>query len=429
MRIPLYKSRPYAPNAARFDTGVRFNDFIVMNEACSNVYLIETSEGSILVNTGMGFEAPVLEHNFSALSEQVGNIRYIITTQGHVDHVGGVQYFRDRNPGVQYIAQAGNAEHQQYDALLRDFRSRRSAFRFMDNFMDDFAHYAAHDYTLHNPQDMPAPDISFADRYEFELGGLQVVLLGVKGAETNDSLLLWLPQHNILLTGNIFGCPFGHFPNLSTIRGDRYRDALVCAEAAQTVLDLDAEVILYGHHGPVEGAELIASEVTAIRDALQYVHDEVVKGMNEGRSLHALMQEITLPPECEVGQGYGKVSWAVRAIWENYAGWFHHESTTELYSVPRSSIHGDLVELAGVDALVERARQKFNCDEHEQALHLLDIVFGADPSHQAGIDLAIAIHEKLLEAPEAANNFWLEGWLQNQIKLLKGGNTAPLSFR
>ncbi len=418
MRTPLYQSRPVAPHAARFG-GERINDFIVMSEGCSNTYLLETAEGNILINAGMGFEAPVHFQNFQALSSAENGIRALVTTQGHVDHVGGVQYFRDRNPGLEYIAQAGNPEHQAYDARLAEFRARRSAFRFADDFAQVFADYAAEGYTDFNPQDTPTPDTLFDTRHEFTLGDLDVVLLAVKGAETNDSLVVWLPQHRICLTGNLFGCPFGHFPNLVTIRGDRYRDALTCAEAAQTVLDLEPEMILYGHHAPVVGAELIQEELIAWRDAVQYVHDAVVEGMNDGRSLHELMRTITLPPALEVGQGYGKVSWSIRAIWEHYAGWFQHESTTELYSVPRANVHADLVELAGADALVARAQEKFDAGADEEALHLLDIVRDAEPGHAGAVTLSIAIHEKLLAASE---NFWLSGWLEQQLKLLRQVN-------
>ena len=45
------------------------------------------------------------------------------------------------------------------------------------------------------------------------------------GAETNDSLVIWLPDHRICFVGNLFGCLIGHIPNLVTVRGDRYRDA------------------------------------------------------------------------------------------------------------------------------------------------------------------------------------------------------------
>ena len=56
MREPLYKTRRIAPAAAEFDNGcARINDFIVLSEGNSNVYLIETPAGGILINSGMGF--------------------------------------------------------------------------------------------------------------------------------------------------------------------------------------------------------------------------------------------------------------------------------------------------------------------------------------------------------------------------------------
>lgn len=424
MRTPLYKSRPVGPRAARFG-GQRLNDFIVLSEGCSNTYLLETDEGNILVNSGMGFEAPIHFSNFQSLARASDCIRYLITTQGHVDHVGGVQYFRDRNPGLRYIAQANNSEHQSYDARLASFRARRSAFRFTDAFAEDFAYYAAQGYTDINPQDSPVPDETFDTRRSLALGGLELELIAVPGAETNDSLVIWLPRQRICLTGNLFGCPFGHFPNLSTVRGDRYRDALVCADAVQLVRELRPATILYGHHAPIEGEALIESELAALHGAIMHVHDATVAGMNAGAELHELMQSISLPPELEVGQGYGKVSWGVRSIWEHYAGWFHHQSTTELYSVPQRSIHADLVELAGVDALLDRARQRMAAGEYEHALHLLDLVLSTEPAQAEARALAIAVHQQLLQASE---NFWLSGWLENQLKLLGGGNTGPLDI-
>ena len=428
MRTPVYQSRPVAPEAARFGRCQRINDFIVLSEGTSNVYLIETPAGNILVNSGMGFEAPVHHANLSQYAS--GPITQLITTQGHVDHLGGVQYFRELHPGLRYIAQAGNAEHRRYDARLQAFRAARSAFRFQDDFAATFKGYADAGYTDINPQDHPCPDQVFETQLNFSLGGLDVELIAVPGAETNDSLVIWLPQHHIALTGNLFGCPFGHFPNLSTIRGDRYRDPQVCIDAADTVRNLAPDMILYGHHDPVIGSELIREELTAYRRAIQHVDDAVVAGMNAGKSVDELQQEIHLPPECEVGEGYGKVSWGVRAIWEYYAGWFKHESTTELYSVPRSVIHNDLVELAGAKPLLDRARKRFAAGEPEAALHLIDIVLGSQPDNDAARELSIEIHAALLT--EARNfkhtgNFWLEGWLENQIKLLRGGSTEPLS--
>ncbi|NND67919.1 MAG: MBL fold metallo-hydrolase [Halioglobus sp.] len=410
MRIPLYKSRPVAPHPAAFG-GERINDFIVLSEAFSNSYLLETPEGNIQVNAGMGIEAPVIKQNFDGFSD--APVRYLIFTQGHVDHVGGTAYLREQHPGLQVIATAHNPEHQSYDARLAAFRGNRSAFAFTEKFASAFEQYGAAGYTDFPEQDVPTPDILFEDEYRFTLGGLDVELIAVPGAETNDSLIIWLPQHRICLTGNLFGCPFGHFPNLVTIRGDRYRDALTVAAAVERVRALQPETILYGHHGPVHGAALIQAELTALHGAILHVHDATVQGMNEGKDLHTLMAEIDLPAEFEVGQGYGKVSWSVRAIWENYAGWFKHQSTTELYAVPQSSVHADLVELAGgTDAIVERAEDKLAQGKVEEAIHLLDLVSPADGRANAALRSA---HERLLETSE---NFWLTSWLRNQLRVL-----------
>ena len=413
MRNPIYKTRPVEPNPARYP-GERINDFIVLSEAYSNCYLLQTAEGNIQVNSGMGMEAPVIKKNFDDFNTDP--VRYLILTQGHVDHVGGVAWFRQQHPGLQVIAQANNPEHQSYDTRLAPFRGNRSAFAFTDKFADAFAYYAEVGHTEFPEQDAPTPDILFEERHSFSLGGLDVELIGVPGAETNDSLIVWLPQHRICLTGNLFGCPFGHFPNLVTIRGDRYRDALTVAAAVKSVRELEPDMILYGHHAPVMGRELIQEELTALHGAIMHVHDETVKGMNEGRDVHSLMAEIQLPAELEVGQGYGKVSWSVRAIWENYAGWFHHRSTTELYAVPAAAINSDLLELAGgAAALTGRAREKFEAGHCEQALHLLDIVLSQEPGDPEAIAVAAEVHQQLLGE---SVNFWLSSWLQNQVKLL-----------
>jgi alkyl sulfatase BDS1-like metallo-beta-lactamase superfamily hydrolase len=139
--------------------------------------------------------------------------------------------------------------------------------------------------------------------------------------------------------------------------------------------------------------------------------------MNEGKDVFTLMSEISLPAEMEVGEGYGKVSWSVRAIWESYGGWFHHRSTTELYAVPQSSVAGDIVELSGgAAALVQRAQEKFASGRNEEALHLLDVIHDADADTTESRALGARIHEALLQETD---NFWLSSWLKNEIKGLE----------
>jgi alkyl sulfatase BDS1-like metallo-beta-lactamase superfamily hydrolase len=110
-----------------------------------------------------------------------------------------------------------------------------------------------------------------------------------------------------------------------------------------------------------------------------------------------------------VGQGYGKVAWDVRAIWENYSGWFHHRSTTELYPVGFDAVSADLVELAGAHALVDRARTHLGAGRPLHAIHLAELVPG---DHSGARAVLREAHESLLAG---STNFWESAWLNQQI--------------
>src|SRR5687768_15299544 len=51
-------------------------------------YLITTSKGHILINTGLASSASMIKENIVALDFQVSDIRILLTTQAHYDHVG-----------------------------------------------------------------------------------------------------------------------------------------------------------------------------------------------------------------------------------------------------------------------------------------------------------------------------------------------------
>ena len=413
--LPLYKTRPggFAIQPAQQPRAKRITDFIYLSEGFSNSFLVVTSEGRVVINTGMGFEAPVHKRNYDAVTS--APTRYILLTQGHVDHVGGVDVFRE--PGTDVVAQANNRYQQADDARLLAFRAARSGFAFAESVGKGFD-YAYRAFGGAVPaQATPTPTITFDDHYTFDLGGLRFELLSTPGGETTDSLVVWLPQHRSCFSGNLFSALFGHVPNLVTIRGDRYRDALRFVESLDRVLALEPDLLLVGHHDPVEGRDRIRAELLRLRAAVLYVHDETVRGMNDGKDVWALMRDIELPPELEVGQGYGKVSWCVRAIWETYAGWFHHTSTTELYGMAPWSVDADVVALAGgADAVARRAREKLAAGAPVEAIRLAEIALAGEPENRAALETSLRAHETLEAASE---NFWLTSWLRRRIQSLR----------
>jgi metallo-beta-lactamase class B len=53
-------------------------------------YLITTDQGHMLVNTGVGSSVPMIQANVESLGFRFGDIRLLLATHGHWDHVGGM---------------------------------------------------------------------------------------------------------------------------------------------------------------------------------------------------------------------------------------------------------------------------------------------------------------------------------------------------
>lgn len=383
---------------------------IWLSPGLSNSFMLATDDGRIVLNTGMGFEGPVHRANYDAIN--TGPIRYVILTQGHVDHVGGIDSVAD--PDSDIVAQANWETWRRDNELLAAFRAQNSAFAWVDKVMATIDRTAQR-FGTPPPQSVPVPTMVVDDELSLRLGGRVVQLLATPGGETTDSMVAWLPDEGVCLCGNVFGALFGHIPNLVTVRGDRYRDALTVVESIDRVRALGAEALLTGHFGPIVGKDRIEWELTRLRNAVTYIHDRTVEGMNAGKDVHTLMREVVLPPELAIGQGYGMVRWNVRAIWENYAGWFHHRSTVELYGESPDRIEADLLELAGAARVLDRARALLDMGEPVRAVQLAEMVNRSQPDNQEAKEVLITAHEVLLRG---SANFWEAAWLRKQIKRL-----------
>jgi alkyl sulfatase BDS1-like metallo-beta-lactamase superfamily hydrolase len=257
------------------------------------------------------------------------------------------------------------------------------------------------------------PDLTFESRLALRVGDLELELHAAPGGETVDSCVVWLPQHRIALLSNLFGPLFPHFPNFNTLRGDKYRLAEPYLANVRRVRELAPKLLITGRHLPIEGAELIDASLARLHDAVEYVHGETVARINAGQDIHTIMRDVELPPRLRVGQGYGKVSWAVRTIFESYTGWFQRRATSELYAQAPETALADLAQLAGVKVVIDHARGRLAAGDLQRALALAEAAASAEPASREAAQLLVEVHEALLAAGGEVN-FWESGWLHHQ---------------
>lgn len=368
-----------------------------------NSYLVTTDDGDVLINAGTLADARRSRALFAKVS--ASPVRKIVLTQSHANQYGGLELFKTPEnevtahrlyPGERATSEALSAHYR---------RGSRRIFGGITGPTEDMV-----------PTTEVFPDRLIGDDgLAFTLGGRRFEIVWTPGGETRSAVIVWLPQERIAIVGNLFGPLFGNHPNLNTLRGDKPRSALEFVASARKLRDLRPVQILTGHEG-IEGAAHISAEITRIADAVQWVHDRTVEGMNAGTDLRSLMRDVRMPDHLALTEEYGKLAWNVRAIWHEYTGWFDPaRGTTELYGVPPESIAPALAELAGgADRLVARASAFVMTAQPLEALYLLDLALGADggsiAARQVKRDALL-----LLDRQTGGRNLWERRWIASQI--------------
>ena len=376
-------------------------DGIYQATGFGNTFLVRTQKGNVIIDTSLERTARRHKELLDAVDDAQPS--YIIVTHGHADHIGGVATWAGEQTEV--IAQENLVEFLHYQSRLSGFFGLRNAAQFgLPPGM----------LSVGNPNpgnfeaEVPAT-ILVSDRYELDMGDLTFEILAMP-SETHDALVIWVPERKAVFVGDLF---YESFPNMYTLRGTKPRWALDYVDSLNRVLNLQAEILIPSHGEPIQGTEQVRAALERYRDAILYVHDATVRGMNAGESVDTLVQEIRLPEALALPEIYGRVDWSVRGIYEGYVGWFDGDPSTMLGIEPAAAA-ADLVSMAGgPDAVGERAAALLRDGQTERALALADVVLVMAPCHRVALETRRAALESF---DTAIDNFNASGWLRAGVR-------------
>ncbi|BBH63669.1 hydrolase [Actinoplanes sp. OR16] len=75
-----------------------------------NVHVVVTDDGLVLVDTGLPRRAPAIERALRGIRRSLGEVRTVLVTHHHPDHVGSLAEVKRRS-GARLIAHAADAPH------------------------------------------------------------------------------------------------------------------------------------------------------------------------------------------------------------------------------------------------------------------------------------------------------------------------------
>jgi uncharacterized sulfatase len=221
-----------------------------------------------------------------------------------------------------------------------------------------------------------------SDRKSINVGGVDIELVAAPG-ETNDELFVWYPAGKVLFAGDNF---YQSFPNLYAIRGTPNRNTRLWAKSLGKMADTGAVALVGGHTNPILGADQVKQVLTDYRDAVQFIHDKTVEGINKGLTPDDLVEYVQLPKELAgkdyLQPFYGHPDWGVRTTFNFYLGWFDGNPTNLFPLSPKAEAEQMTKLVGGKDKLLAAAKSANASDDHQWAAQLADHLIALDADNE-----------------------------------------------
>ncbi|PAY16882.1 alkyl sulfatase or beta-lactamase [Rhodopirellula sp. SM50] len=393
------------------------NVYVAVGYSVSNVSMVVGDDGVVIIDTGMmGEAAERIAKKFREITDMP--VKAIIYTHSHGDHTGGAPVFLGpERPQIWAHVNFGS-EARPWKAgglTYQNVRGARQAgFKLpleqrINNGVAPVRYPKRGGEVFSSSQATNPTHFLEGERKTIKVAGVELELVAAPG-ETNDGLFVWDPASRVLFAGDNF---YRSFPNLYAIRGTPNRNVRLWAESLGRMADNDAIALVGGHTNPILGTEQVNQVLTDYRDAVQFVHDKTVEGINKGLTPDELVEYVQLPKHLAkkdyLQPFYGHPDWGVRTVFNGYLGWFDGNATN-LFPLPPKGEAERMVKLAGgKDNLLQAARDALAEDDNQWAAQLADHLLAIDKADadakQVKADALTKLARNMVNA--TARNYYL----------------------
>ena len=404
-----------------------FSSTAFENNACffvpnfANTCVFDTTEGLVI------FDVPIRQFGqktFDKVRKFTNKpVKYIIYSHGHFDHAFGYAPFIEeiRKKGwdmPEVIAHENCVRRFDKYEILDRYHDWINKQQFSSVFVGGMKKVVSARETL-NPTIILRNNES---SYSFKLGEVNFEIYHDIG-ETDDSIWLWVPEKKTICTGDLI---ISSFPNVGNpFKVQRYpKDWAIAMEKMR---EKNAEYLVPGHGRLIEGKGNVRDALSITAEAMHFVHDEIVKKLNEGKWFEQIYQEmLEIYPEKfkkhkMLRNTYGSYRFAIHAVYRLYHGWYNSGNPTDLFPSKTNDIAREFLRLNSESEYLKHATSLFSEGKLQLALHILDIIIkGSDEQDIEALTDALNLKMKILKQKgKEESNFIVENIMQNGYDQIK----------
>ena len=389
-----------------------------------NVVMIDAPEGLIIVDTGESVsESRKIMAEFRKLSDKP--VKAVVYTHFHPDHINGVQAFVSREQ-----VERGEVHIYAHETLLQNVVAQgalvgpilgvRSAYSF-GSFLpasdQEGMNAGIGPLAKAEPSSFIAPTVTFGERLDTRIAGLDVQFLHVP-SEAPDEIILYLPDNRVLISAEVEQGPT--LPNIHTLRGTKFRDPVQWVESLDKLRAYRAEHMVPLHGRPVSGQDRVEEVLRMTRDGIAYIHDQTVRWMNKGLTPDELVEKVKLPPHLAgytpyLREYYGTVKHSVRQIYNGYLGWFQGDPVALDPTPPRQQAERLIALAGGREKLLLEAGNAYLKGDYQWAAELAGYAIRVDHDDKLAREIKARSFRKLGYASMNIN--WRNWYLMSAMEL------------
>ncbi len=329
-------------------------------------------------------------------------VKYLVYSHGHFDHCFGFEPFLKEIEEKgwnkpQVIAHENCIKRFEKYKMMEGHQNFINSQQFASEMRTGSGGIVSAKETLD-----PTIIIRNNENYSFELGPYKFEI-NAEWGETDDAIWMYMPEKKVIFAGDLM---ISGYPNIGNpYKVQRYPKHW--ALAMEKMIQKNAEYIIPGHGPLIKGPENVKDCLSITAEAMHFVHDEVVKRLNQGKWFEELFHEMLeiYPEKFKKSKWlepmYGCYRFGIHAAYRLYHGWYNSGNPTDLFPSKSSDIANELLKIAGLnseDKYFEHAKKLFEDGKLQLALHILDVIIkGTDPKNKELLLKAYELKRKILK--------------------------------